>query len=257
MNRYLIVLSCIFWCLSCREPRGNSEFAIPHELINCFEEIEPTTTFNTNCDDLELDTSTYCELVIIDQELNFSEEDYSWMPGFCCLQGQKIFYENENGDRISLSLEHKFHGFSRVQITDTEACSDPSKRKLYCGDSERVILRYNSSHLPEKLNITLERKIQLLDDQILSGTQVLATLSNQSNQNFFLETILNAYVVPGNLEIDTYFDFDEEVEILGQVFENVYSTSVIQQSVLKIFYNQKAGIVAFIDEAGTIWRIII
>ena len=52
------------------------------------------------------------------------------------------------------------------------------------------------------------------------------------------------------------FMFFEELEILGKKFENVYTyENVFDPDAVKMFYNQKYGIVSFIDKTGKQWVI--
>ncbi len=254
MNRLIIVLSCIFLFFSCDAPEENLEFQVPHVLSGCVvESVDATSNFT--CEDIELDTSVHCEKIHIDEDLNLTDQDVSWMPGFCCELGDQLFYENEDGERIFLTLDEKIFEPSVLLVSNDTECSDPSKRTLYCGESQMVELQFSSSHLPHPLSINLNKRIQLSNGEILKGARLVAFFSTQSTV-FPFEIILEAFVEPGNLELDYDFEFHEEIEILGQTFNNVYSTPMLFQEPFTLFYNQSAGIVAFIDQVGRTWRII-
>lgn len=258
MKRHFIVLSCIFFVFGCDNVIDNSEFGIPHELVNCFEGEDSSSIITNNiCSNTVLDSSRHCALEIIDEDLKFTSEELSWFPAYCCFEGQKIFYENENGERISLVLERKFFLPSKVTVQDFSECPDESMSTLYCGDTETVILTFNSIDLSKSLSLTLDKKVQVFNGEIFTGAQIEAILTNLPNDTFFYAEIFKAYVVPGNLDIDVSFEFDDELEILGQTFENVYSSSSIEESVFTIFYNKNEGLVAFTDEEDELWRIIL
>jgi len=253
----IIVLSLFVLIQSCIKNVENSDFAIPHSLEQCFDGVlADEGAFSLSCDSYILDPSVYCDIIKLPQNLKFSEEELNWMPSFCCIPGQKIFYENSDGERVTMTLISKTFVSTRTLATETAACSDPDKDLVYCVDSQRVNVQFSIPYLETDLSLSLSRKMQVIDGNILWGAQLSVTSQDQLGSLINFETLLNAYVNPRDLEVDTFYDFQEQLDLFGTEFKNVYSSSVIQQGTVKIYYNEFKGLIGFVDKQGITWKII-
>ena len=253
MNRYLLLLIAIFLLFSCSKDTSVNRPLTANQMFSsdCFEEAEPTS-IASQC---IVDTTTYCQIVEIQESFPFSDDEKEWLKSFCLNTFDKIFFHNENGEEIFMEIDSKGY-FTNTSLRAFENCSD-DRLRAYCVQIEQANVGFWIPDLTTTFDLNLTKIFEgEYPDDLRSSLALWAfTISepNVINNQFSLTTHLNIDV---SLESNISQEFFDEITILDRTFQNVFTSKdviLISPNTLKFFYNKEFGIVSFIDNNGTQW----
>ncbi|MBP6680030.1 MAG: hypothetical protein KA166_02495 [Saprospiraceae bacterium] len=238
-NRIIISLFCSFLIISCQD-----EDIIPFKPNGCVIDFnledktaQPCTVHSQNC----VPTEVSGEFYLIERARKF-------LPQSCLTIGDKIFYENPEGDILGFTIVSKDHELVRSSYLSIPPCVDMPD---YCFKSEIYTLVMKSEDDQYNLSITLQVYVRGAPSSWIQRDGMHIKDLNLPGANIFFLSLYE--------EFPSSNEYYQSYEVFGKTFTNVYSVEPpnTHEDAIKIFYNSEFGMVSFIDGEGIEWRIVI
>lgn len=245
----LIMFSISIFNYSCSK---NENLKVNHLESLCIIENPPNDFTSNSCIEHPLDSTIYCERVLVDSIFKFTPEERKWLPYFCCEIGDEIQFVNNNGEETELILEEKNRGVYTVGFNGFDNCDLIDERhREYCVNREIMAVKLNSTLLGQKLNVHIEVEFDRpFELPLETGVRLEIRGNGVSHLTAFVEKENLNNVNAGNLI------FHEEIELLGELFSEVHTyRNVTNNNYIEMYYNKKYGIVGFKDSDEQLWKI--
>jgi len=249
-NRKVLILILVATIInsSCSNDNGlNTD----HIQTECIIESIPEDFSSISCEESPVDTSIYCEIILVDKVFELTVDERKWIPYYCCELGEKIYFEDIEGNETGFVLEEKNRGIYTAGFNGFDDCDSLNeKHRVYCVNREVISIEFYSDLLRHELGIKLEVEFDRPFELPLETGVILEIRGNKINH-------LTAFVEEGDLnDINAEnLIYHDEFELLGENFSNVHTyRNVVDNDFVEIFYNKEFGLIGFKDYNETLWK---
>lgn len=245
----LIALLCLFFSCSKKEEK------LPNPVLDCIGTVS-TSIFQSNCEDF----GPVTELCKIEQVGNFSIEDSSkvYMPQFCKEKGDLVVFQNGAGDKITMELTGKLYDSQVITYYSNIMCQTDSTKTIgICIENENLSIRMKAIDADLDLIIEISTIPDFEKSSIGQVSDILRILRVESANSYIIDfrAVLDQRT---SSHANTFNQqFFEDITLLGKNYKDVISNDKTHfDNPYTYFYNKQAGLIAFSDPSGTMWRII-
>jgi len=242
---------------------GDDEIIIEQgPLGNCLANEVAESTLS-DCENFTIDSSLICEVIVVQDNFLLKENYTEWLPFYCGDAGTRYSYENAAGESTFIQVENKRYSLINSLQNSFEECDITSDRSIfYCINTEVATVECSSPELNLDFNIILQNEFQrplalpLKRGALLMINTVI--VPDMNSTIFDIVTHFRWQVVEDELDVQLgsnqiYFS---EIDILGTTFSDVYTYEAFNNDkAVQIFYSKDLGIVSFIGDDGTQWKI--
>lgn len=248
--RLCILLFTILLVFGCTK-----EFVQTHSFPvdeHCLTDLNLVTS-HSSCSPEEFDTSYYCGVKDTGFEFSFEENQKFWLPAFCCDIGDEIIFTNGKRKVTSIIVKNKYYVACNTYTVSSHCDDGFDKWFKYCYKTEEAYVDFSSSELGFDFRIILNFDIRDIDSED-PNSNISVSIYELDQSGHHVNTFLS-----NNMEReinDDFHKFHKVMNIHGESFENVHSSTFFDLSSVEMFYNKDYGLLSFIDQSGTQWSIV-
>lgn len=233
---------------SCCDDDGIQEFEFPDCSVG--DDLVDNTT--DRCSNYLWDSTEFCEIIVVNEHYLLPMNHREWMPYYCLNVGDAIPYINSVNEETYLVVENLDRGLYSGGFNGFDDCGlNDGRHRIYCVNWEIMSTQLSSELLGHDFQIKLEVEFNRPFEIPLRTGAILNIRGNNISH-------FTAFVEPGDLENiqAENFIFDEEIELLGEVFLDVHTfKNVVQDSFVQFYYNKEFGVIGFVDYNNELWKL--
>jgi len=174
-------------------------------------------------------------------------------------------FENQDGQTISLDVLNN-QAFSRGErIVLVECMEDPTQNVQveYVTEFRQILLGQQSFDVnTEFTSISLDiSSILYLDDPAAGLVGDFINVTGFGNQGDFntlsiMLAPINLRTFPGEIDEMESYDYIEEIELNGIIYNNVFVSNETSEAIFKIYMTIEDGIIRIEESDGIVWSFI-